>query len=203
MGNFSSESETEVEAVSAKTFDLQPVLVGERLRLRPLKPDDFEKLYAVCSDPFIWEQHPEKTRYQRGTFERFFQGALDSKGALIASDCKSGEVIGTSRFVGFDIQQKQVEVGYTFLARRCWGRGYNLEMKKLMLNHAFRYVNRIVFYIGEQNMRSRYAVEKIGAQLVEKIRREPKEGAVYYAVVYAIERTDFYKNPIFFPVQEG
>jgi N-acetyltransferase len=182
-----------VKSIAMQTFDLQPILEGRLLILRPLVGDDFESLYAVSSDPLIWEQHPERTRYQRDVFQKFFQAALDSKGALIAVDAKTEEVLGSSRFTGLDVNLNQVEVGYTFLARKCWGKGFNSEMKKLMLNHAFQYVNKVVFYIGETNLRSRKAIEKVGAQLLKKIERQPKEGAKYFATIYGLEKEDFLK----------
>jgi RimJ/RimL family protein N-acetyltransferase len=40
-------------------FELQPTLKGALLVLRPLRPEDFDALYAVASDPLIWEQHPQ------------------------------------------------------------------------------------------------------------------------------------------------
>ncbi|HEY8278692.1 MAG TPA: GNAT family N-acetyltransferase, partial [Bdellovibrionota bacterium] len=162
--------------MSMPGFNLQPLLEGKLVRLRPLLAADFESLFAVSSDPLVWEQHPERTRYQRDVFQGFFQGAMESKGALLAFDSISGEVIGTSRFTGLDVPNARIEVGYTFLARRCWGKGYNTELKKLMLGHAFQYVNEVYFYIGENNVRSRRAIEKIGAQFIERLERQPKEG---------------------------
>ena len=64
------------------TFDLQPVLRNELVELRPLRPDDFEALYEVASDPLIWEQHPEANRHEEPIFRSFFRDALDSGGAL-------------------------------------------------------------------------------------------------------------------------
>jgi N-acetyltransferase len=172
-------------------MDLQPTLRGELLWLRPLVPEDFESLFAISSDPKVWEQHPENTRYKREVFEKFFQGAVESKGALVAIENKTGTVIGTSRFNAFDPQAKRVEIGYTFLSRACWGKGFNREMKALMLTHAFQNIERVVFYIGEHNRRSRAAIERIGAKHVETIPRQPKQGAAYNAAVYAIERLEF------------
>jgi N-acetyltransferase len=177
-------------------FNLQPVLKGQLLYLRPLVPEDFDGLFAVSSDPLIWEQHPEKTRYKNDVFERFFQGAMDSRGALTAIDSKTGEIIGTSRFNALDLNQSCVEVGYTFLARRCWGSGYNTEMKSLMLKHAFQFVDRVYFYIGENNLRSRRAVEKIGATLLDKIERQPLEGAKYFATRYGLEKESFLRSEV-------
>jgi RimJ/RimL family protein N-acetyltransferase len=144
-------------------FDLQPVLKGELIELRPLRSEDFDDLYAVASDPLIWEQHPVTDRYKAEVFEGFFREALESGGTLIAVDCKNGQVIGSSRFHGYDKENSEIEIGWTFLARSHWGGIYNREMKQLMLRHAFQFVNSVIFLVGPQNLRSQRAVEKIGA----------------------------------------
>jgi RimJ/RimL family protein N-acetyltransferase len=146
-------------------FDLQPILKGELLELRPLRADDFPALYSVASDPLIWEQHPAGDRYKEDVFRAFFRDALHSGGALVAIDSKDGRVIGSSRFHGYNPERREVEIGWTFLARSHWGGVYNGEMKRLMLRHAFRFVDSVVFLIGPQNFRSRKAVEKIGGVL--------------------------------------
>jgi RimJ/RimL family protein N-acetyltransferase len=147
----------------SEVFDRQPILRGELLRLRPLRPEDWDDLYAVASDPLIWEQHPSRDRNKEEVFKGFFSEALASGGALIAIDAKDGRVIGSSRFHGYDREKSEIEIGWTFLARSCWGGIYNAEMKELMLRHAFKFVQNVVFVIGSQNLRSQRAVEKIGA----------------------------------------
>jgi RimJ/RimL family protein N-acetyltransferase len=143
-------------------FDLQPILRGDLLTLKPLRPEDFDDLYAVASDPLIWEQHPISDRYKEEVFREFFRGALESGGAFVVLDSKDGRVIGSSRFNGYDEEKSEIEIGWTFLARSCWGGVYNREMKRLMLEHAFRFVKSVVFLVGLQNMRSQRAMEKIG-----------------------------------------
>jgi len=143
-------------------FDLQPALKGERLELRPLRPEDFPALFAAASDPLIWEQHPVKERYQEPVFEELFRESLASGGALVAVDRRSHRVIGWSRFHGYDAEKSEIEIGWTFLARSHWGGSYNREMKRLMLQHAFQFVNTVIFLVGPQNFRSQRAVEKIG-----------------------------------------
>jgi len=147
-------------------FDYQPVLKGKLLELRPLRASDFDELYAVARDPLIWEQHPDKDRCHPERFRIFFREALDSGGALIALDNRDGQIIGSSRFHGYDEHRSEVEIGWTFLARSHWGGCYNGEMKQLMLEHAFRFVDGVIFLIGLHNHRSRRAVEKIGGVLV-------------------------------------
>ena len=143
-------------------FELQPHLTGELLELRPLREDDFAALFTVASDPLIWEQHPNSDRYQEEVFRAFFRDAMQSGGALLALDRQDGRVIGSSRYFGYDEAASEVEIGWSFLARSHWGGVYNGEMKRLMLAHAFRFVDSVVFLVGPSNFRSQRAVEKIG-----------------------------------------
>ncbi len=168
-------------------FDLQPILKGELLGLRPLRAEDFRDLYAVAADPLIWEQHPIKDRYQEEVFKEFFREALESGGALIAIDSKDGRVIGSSRFHGYDEEKSEIEIGWTFLARSHWGGHYNREMKRLMLRHAFRFVESVIFLVGPQNLRSQLAVEKIGAVRVGS----RADGGGRDSFVYRITRSSF------------
>lgn len=145
------------------SFDSQPVLNSDLVELRPLQEGDYDDLYAVASDPLIWEQHPVRNRHELETFRDFFRESLASGGALIVIDREARRVIGSSRFHGYDKEGSEVEIGWTFLARSYWGGRYNGEIKRLMLQHAFRFVHRVVFLIGPENIRSQRAVEKIGA----------------------------------------
>jgi N-acetyltransferase len=149
--------------VTQTRVELQPTLEGSLVRLRPLREDDWDALFAVASDPLIWEQHPESDRYTSQVFRRYFQGALDSGGAFIVLDAKTGEVIGSTRYHGYDPEKREIEIGWTFLARAYWGGVYNREMKELLLRHAFQFVDSVVFLIGPQNIRSQRGTEKIGA----------------------------------------
>ena len=172
-------------------FDLQPVLKGELLVLRPLRPEDFPDLYAVASDPLIWELHPVKERYQEDIFKEFFREALESGGAFIAIDSKTGRVIGSSRFFGYDSEKSEIEIGWTFLARSHWGGIYNKEMKQLMLRHAFKFVTTVVFLVGPHNYRSQKAMEKIGG--VRAGSRTDASGRESF--VYEIKATAFFSQP--------
>ncbi len=144
-------------------FDSQPTLRGPLIDLRPLRESDHDALFAVASDPRIWEQHPDKSRSSPDGFRRFFEEAIASGGALLATRAGTGQVIGSSRFHGYSATASEVEIGWTFLARACWGGTWNRELKRLMVEHAFRQVGRIVFLIAPMNLRSQRAVLKIGA----------------------------------------
>jgi RimJ/RimL family protein N-acetyltransferase len=165
-------------------FDGQPTLHGSLLHLRPLRAADFEDLYAVASDSLIWEQHPESNRHEEPVFRRFFADAMASGGALLITDAATQRVIGSSRYFGFREAASEVEIGWTFLARSHWGGTYNRELKQLMLRHAFRFVGSVIFVVGAENLRSRRALEKIGAVLQAGVDAENR-------VVYRISRSDF------------
>lgn len=147
---------------TALPFDHQPTLRDPLVQLRPLAAADYDALYAVASDPLIWAQHPDKSRSEPDGFRAFFQQALDSGGALLATDAESGRVIGSSRYHGYDPGRDEVEIGWTFLARSHWGGRYNGAMKRMMLDHAFRFVGRVVFVVDPANHRSQRAVAKLG-----------------------------------------
>ena len=175
--------------VDGREFDLQPTLVGEHLELRPLRLVDFEDLFAAASDPLIWEQHPENDRYKRQIFQSYFNGALESKGAFAIIDRKTGRIIGSSRYCNLKVAENEVEIGWTFLERAYWGGAYNRELKSLMLNHAFRFVDRVVFVVGENNIRSRQALEKIGARFLKKTELPERDGRMRPNVVYYIDKS--------------
>ena len=132
----------------------------------------------------IWELHPVTDRWKEDVFRKFFQESLGSGGALTAVDCKLGKVIGSSRFHGYEKQKSEIEIGWTFLARSHWGGTYNREMKELMLRHAFAFVDRVVFLVGLNNLRSQRAVEKIGGTAVGS-RRDAggRESIIYEATI--------------------
>ena len=153
------------------------------MELRPLRADDWPALYAVASDPLRWAQHPASDRYQEEVFKEFFRVALESRSALIAIDAEDGKVIGSSRYHGYDDVAREIEIGWTFLARSHWGGRHNGQMKQLMLDHAFQFVDRVIFAIGPQNMRSRCAIERIGGVLIGSRVAGGQE-----SVVYAIDR---------------
>jgi N-acetyltransferase len=160
-------------------IDLQPTLRGQLLELRPLLASDWDALYAVASDPLLWAQHPAKDRHQEEVFRQFFIDALATRGALVARDLDSGRVIGSSRYHGYTAESREIEIGWSFLARSHWGGTYNGEMKQLMLAHAFTFVDRVIFCVGANNIRSQQAVQRIGAVLLDAHPAQSPETRVY------------------------
>jgi RimJ/RimL family protein N-acetyltransferase len=169
-------------------FDLQPTLRGQLVELRPLLPTDFEALYAAASDPLLWEQHPEPDRYTRDVFQLFFDGAMESRGAFAIVDLQSNRIIGSSRYYLYNAEKREIAIGYTFVERAFWGAGYNPEAKRLMLDHAFRFVDRVVFEVGENNLRSRKAMANIGARVIESMQIASRDGTMLPYLLFGIDK---------------
>jgi RimJ/RimL family protein N-acetyltransferase len=171
--------------------DLQPILIGETIELRPTVPDDWDELFAVASDPLIWAGHPARDRWQEPVFRKYFDGALASGGSLTIRERLSNRVIGASRYYRDHAGPGEVEIGWTFLARDPWGGVVNRELKRLMIDHAFRWFDPIIFVVGEDNLRSRRALEKIGAVLRPEEQRREMAGVPVRHAVYEIRKSEW------------
>lgn len=178
-------------------MDRQPTLETGQLVIRPLGEEDREALYAVASDPGVWEQHPIHDRWRREIFDRFFEDGLASGGALAVVDKRDGSIIGSTRYDKYDPDEGGVvEIGWTFLAPRYWGKGINPEMKRAMLAYAFQSVALVEFRVGDTNYRSRNALEAIGAVRTDRYELEKYQGKRVVHLVYEITRESFEPGPL-------
>ncbi len=176
--------------------NLQPTLSNPRVTLRPLTPDDWPALYAVASDPLIWAIHPAHDRWQEPVFRAFFDDALASGGALVAIDPATNTIIGSSRYDTSRAEPGEVEIGWSFLARSHWGGPTNAAVKALMVAHALTHFDRVIFMVGETNLRSRRAMEKIGGRLTPREHITTHAGAPTRHVIYEIDRASFAAGPL-------
>lgn len=150
-------------------LDIQPNhLHNDIVKLVPLQESDFNRLYEVASDPLVWEQHPNPNRYQKEVFRTFFEGALQSKGAFLILDSQTNHVVGSSRYYDYNEATDSIKIGYTFIGRNFWGQNYNKNIKSLMINHAFEKLEKVLFEIGSNNIRSQIAITKIGANKIDE-----------------------------------
>jgi len=172
-------------------FSIRSRLKTENVELVPLQTDDFEQLFAVASDPLVWEQHPNKDRYKREVFENFFQGAMESGGAFKIIEQNTGEVAGSTRFYDYNAEDNSIFIGYTFYGTKFWGSKLNPQVKKLMLDYIFQYVDKVNFHVGKDNIRSQKAMEKLGARKVDEVNvayfGEPEK----LNVVFEIRKEDY------------
>ena len=178
-------------------LDRQPLLETERLTLRPLTGDDREALYAIASDPAVWEQHPIHDRWRREVFDGFFDEGLASGGSLAVLRKSDNRIVGHTRYDKYEPEEGGVvEIGWTFLAPVCWGKGLNHEMKRAMLAHAFGEVAAVEFRVGDTNYRSRTALEAIGALRTDRYELERYQGKRVVHLVYEITREAFKTGPL-------
>ena len=174
-------------------FSIQPVLENEEYQLIPLRQGDFDLLYKVASDPKVWEQHPNKDRYKREVFENFFKGAMKSQGAFKIVEKSTGDILGSTRFYDFDESKNSIFIGYTFYGTNSWGKGINPQIKKVMLDYVFQFVDKVHFHIGKENFRSQIALGRLGGQKIAE------EEVAYFGeptrtnFVYEITRENHFK----------
>ena len=176
---------------------MQPVLEDAQVRLRPMRSGDFDALFAVASDPDIWALHPAHDRWKPDVFRAFFDEGLASNGALVVIDRASGAIIGSSRYDIRVCAPGEVEIGWTFLARSHWGGAVNRAIKRLMIAEAFRAgFDAVIFLVGEGNLRSRRALEKIGAVLTDRRQRWDMAGVDTDHLIYRIDAAAFAAGPL-------
>lgn len=162
--------------------------------IRPIKEADWEAMYKAASDPAIWEQHPVSNRYQQEVFRGFFDVALASRSAFTLVHRADDTVIGSTRYHGLDLAASEIEIGWSFLACEYWGGSYNLEIKKLLLTHAFNFVDTVVFWVGDRNIRSQRAMEKIGGIRRPGIHTRTIGGAASDNFIFEIRKQDFERS---------
>lgn len=169
-------------------INIQPELENEKAILYPLQEKDFEALYAVASDPEIWEQHPDNDRWKKEVFKTFFDLAMQSKGAFKIVDKMTGNIIGSTRLYNYNEQKNCIFIGYTFYDVAYWGNGINRLVKNTLLDYIFQYVSKVYFHIGANNIRSQVAIERIGAdKIAEEVVTYP-DGESRLNFVYVISK---------------
>jgi RimJ/RimL family protein N-acetyltransferase len=177
-----------------KEFNLQPTLENDLLIVRPLRESDFENLFLVAADPGIWEQHPSKERSDREGFARFFEEAMRAKSAFVIVDKATNEIIGSSRYIINEQSEKAIEIGYTFLAKKYWGKGYNPSFKSLMMKHAFEHYEYVLYHVHETNFRSQKAVENIGGKRIYSLEGVTLNVKPLAQVIFCISKNEFERS---------
>ena len=151
-------------------------------------------MYAVASDPKIWEQHPNKDRWKKDVFQVFFEGAIQSKGAYKIIEKSTGKIAGSTRIYDYNEEDSSVLIGYTFYATAYWGKGINHSVKALMLDYLFQFVSQVFFHIGSNNTRSQIAIDRLGAKKVDEQEVAYFGEAPKLNYVYRITREEWLAN---------
>jgi len=134
--------------------------------------------------------HPSPDRYTEPAFRQYFDGAVASNMAFVFVDRSTGRLIGSSRYHGHDTGRSEIEIGWTFVVRSHWGGATNREVKRLMLDHAFTFVDTVIFWVGENNWRSQGAMTKIGGIKRDGLFTREASGAMPY-VIFEITKSRY------------
>lgn len=144
-------------------IEFKITLENNYVRLVQTSEDHFQELYQIGSNPVIWEQHPNQDRWKKNNFRKYFEGGLNnSEGCFTIIDKKINKIIGNTRFYSFDENNQSVKIGYTFISNEYWGTEMNYQIKKLMMDYIFQFLDKVYFEIGKNNFRSQKSVEKLG-----------------------------------------
>ena len=184
---------------------VEPVtLTGKGIRLEPLAESHIPDLDYACKDPAdgrrsIWRYLLDSRIYRDAGMAGLVKDLLarrargsDFPFAII--DLKSGNAVGTTRFMEMQPENRVVEIG-TWIGANYQREGINLESKYLMLKHAFGplHAMRVQFKIDHRNFGSIDAIERIKA-IREGIARNHiilHDGTPRSSVIYSILDTEW------------
>ncbi|WP_224488099.1 GNAT family N-acetyltransferase [Robertkochia flava] len=162
-------------------------LEDEVVLLRSTTEADYEALYSAASDREIWAQHNAHDRWKPEVFRVFFEeGLKNDLGMFVIQSKMTGKILGSTRYYKYDAEGNCLRIGYTFFDRSVWGTGVNTKVKKLMLDRAFQWVDRVFFDVYEKNFRSQKALKKLGAVPGERTGDK---------VIFVLDRVEWEKIP--------
>jgi len=176
--------------------NLQPTLNGALVTLKPMHEQDWEGMFKAASNPKTWAGHVKRDRYKEDVFRAYFNSGLSSGSAFTIFDNKTQKIIGTSRYHEYKGDIAEIEIGWTFIDCAYWGGKYNADVKRLMLQHAFHFLDVVVFRVAEDNSRSRAAMRKIGGQRREGTFSKTDNGQIFPYVVFEIRKESFLAGPL-------
>jgi RimJ/RimL family protein N-acetyltransferase len=183
--------------MGAPSFDPRPVrLAGRSVELVPLAREHAPALFEEAREPEIWTYLSAAPPRAVGDVAAWIEAALRAAegGAELPFAVLSradGRPIGSTRYLDVERRHRRLEVGWTWLGAAHRRTAANTECKLLLLEHAFEVLgaHRVQFKTDERNLRSRRALERIGARYEGTLRRHMvlPDGFVrdsaYYSVV--------------------
>ena len=170
------------------------VLEADHVRLEPLNLRHLDGLCAVGLDPELWQWDAFRKRsredmlaYVRKALDEWQRGVSLPFATILL---KTGQVIGSTRYLNMDLANRRVEIGATWIARPWQRTVVNTETKYLMLRHAFEVLGcfRVELKTDVLNERSRRAILRLGAKEEGTLRRHvvTDTGRIRDTVYYSI-----------------
>lgn len=173
-------------------------LEGTAVRLEPLGPEHAGPLASLCEDE-IFEFSVQVLRTQ-ADLDGFIASALQAAARgteqpFFICDRNTGAPLGTTRYMTISRNDRNLEIGHTWLGRQAWRTRVNTECKFLLLRHAFEQlrVMRVQLKTDQRNARSRAAIERIGARFEGILRNHMlvRGGIVRDSAYYSILDTEW------------
>jgi RimJ/RimL family protein N-acetyltransferase len=181
--------------VKLTSLDIQPVtLEGRWVRLEPLRAEHHDPLTAIAGDEEIWEWFPwplDDEAYFRSWLESALMNArAGGELPFVIVERDTDTVAGSTRFMDIRPGDRALEIGSTWLGRRWWRTAINSEAKYLLFRHAFDTLGclRVCLKTDALNVRSRRAIERLGAQYEGTLRKHMivhdrrVRDSVYYSI---------------------
>jgi len=150
---------------------IEPVtLEGRYLVLEPLAERHARDLFEVMQDEDVcrylaWP--PPKALDETLTLIRQAEELMARRESIVFAQIwkATGRAIGSTRLLDVRPNDRQVEIGSTFLGRESWRTPANTESKLLFLRHCFETLGcvRVAFKTDGRNVRSQEAIARLGA----------------------------------------
>lgn len=144
-------------------------LEGKRVRLEPMRAGHLGALTEAGAFEELWKW-TRTYAHTPDSMKEYVDEALSelAKGAalpFVTIDKDSGKVVGSTRFANFDVQNRHVEIGWTWITPAYQRTHVNSEVKLLMLTHAFEVWKcaRVELKTDVLNAKSRNAMLRMGA----------------------------------------
>lgn len=157
---------------------LAPTLENSIVRLSPLGMSNYKILLPIAAQDNLVQFSPSKIDTP-DDLKEYVQEAINDlyqKKAIpfIIFDKRKNAYAGCTRFGLINWKNKVLHIGWTWIGREFQGTGLNIQMKYLMLQYAFEVLNfdKVEFRVDERNIRSRKAIEKLGAKLEGVLRKD-------------------------------
>ena len=177
------------------------MIVGEKVRLRPIERDDLPRYVEWFADPEVRRYLALYLPFSLAQEERWFENLLERlerrEDVVLAIETAEGVHIGNVGLHRIDWKNRNAELGIAIGERSYWNQGYGTDAIRTLLGLAFREMNlhRVFLRVDADNARGIRCYEKAGFRR-EGVLREAvfKEGAYHDQYIMSILQSEFEAN---------